>query len=508
MKKITALILIFCMILSVTSCTKESGNEEISESGTVKYEEDATCDADLSGTNSYSVTNDNAFNLNFKETQYGTVVENKFIKTSEQNVSTFAADVDTASYANIRRYLKENQEVPADAVRIEEMINYFNYDYGTPKENEPFSVVCDISGSPWSDNHLIRIGLATEEPDYSKLPDSNLVFLVDVSGSMTFPNKLPLAKKAFSMLTENLKENDRISIVTYASDDTVLIEGKSGDSQLEIQSAIENMTAGGGTHGSKGIITAYEIAEKYYIEGGNNRVILATDGDLNIGITDTEQLTELIKEKKQSGIYLSVMGFGTDNLMDDKLESIADNGNGNYSYIDSALEARKVLIEEMGGTLFTVAKDVKLQVQFDTDAVEEYRLVGYEDRVMANEDFEDDSKDGGEIGAGHKVTVIYEVKTKDISKDKWFDLNIRYKKPESDKSELITYSFGTSNYKKSISEDNMFAVSVAQFGMLLRKSENVSGDYSDVLNRIKDLDCVKEDIYKKEFLEFVKQLAD
>ncbi len=477
-----------------------------SESGNILQTGDHKTDGDYAIMG--SVTNDNGFIPDYSGEGYAQIIENKFVKTSEQNTSTFAADVDTASYANLRRYINSGHTVVnKDAVRIEEMINYFNYDYGTPKDDEPFSVATEIFDCPWNSNKLVRIGLATKQPEYDKMPASNLVFLIDVSGSMSSANKLPLVKQAFSMLTENLGKNDKISIVTYASSDKIVIEGYGSDKQLEIQNAIENLEAGGGTHGSKGIITAYEIAQKYFIKGGNNRVILATDGDLNIGVTDTNELTDLIIQKKQSGIYLSVMGFGTGNLMDETLEAIADNGNGNYSYIDSTLEARKVLIEEMGGTLFTVAKDVKLQVEFNSEAVSEYRLIGYENRVMANEHFNDDTKDGGEIGAGHRVTVLYEIKTTDKKTDTWFNLGIRHKKPDGDKSELLTYTAGTKNYTKTPSEDSVFASSVAQFGMLLRGSQYVSGNYSDILKRIENLSCVKTDPYKKELLGFVQKYA-
>ncbi len=479
----------------------EAENGEIIQTGNHESDEDYL----ILGT----VTNDNGFipdsGYNPSGEGYAQITENKFIKTAEQNVTTFAADVDTASYANIRRFINEGTRVEKDAVRVEEMINYFNYDYESPKDDDPFSVTTEVFDCPWNQNKLIKIGLATAQPDYSKMQPSNLVFLIDVSGSMDTANKLPLVKQAFSMLTENLGKNDKISIVTYASEDKIVIEGYGADKQVEIQNAIENLRAGGGTHGSKGIITAYELAQKYFIKDGNNRVILATDGDLNIGVTDTKELTDLIIQKKQSGIYLSVMGFGTGNLMDEKLEAIADNGNGNYNYIDSVHEARKVLVEEMGGTLFTVAKDVKLQVEFNKDTISEYRLIGYENRVMANEHFDDDTKDGGEIGAGHKVTVIYEVKPVDNTIGEWFYLKIRHKKPDSDTSSLNTCEI--TGYSKTPSEDSVFAAAVAQFGMLLRESEYVSGTYSDIQKRIENLNCVKDDPYKKEFLGFVKKYA-
>lgn len=556
MKKLTAAILILCILFSFAGCAKAELDEPLPnltiEENILQQQQtqqptqqpieqnkptndkeekpssptlDTKVDFDVGGsvvstesgciietnTNiSQSVTNDNGFipDVIQPSESYTQITENKFIKTSENNLSTFAADVDTASYTRIRRYLSESgiDSVPADLVRIEEMINYFSYDYKEPEDDKPFAVQSEIFDCPWNnESKLIKIGLSTKKADMSKLTGSNLVFLIDVSGSMNAADKLPLVQKAFSMLGENLTADDRISIVTYASSDQVVLDGVFGNEQIKIQNAIENLRAGGGTYGSKGIITAYELAEKYFIEGGNNRVILATDGDLNIGLTTESELKELITKKKESGVYLSVMGFGTGNLNDKNLEALADNGNGNYAYIDNQLEARRALITDMGGTLFTVAKDVKLQAEFNKDAVSEYRLIGYENRVMASEDFNDDKKDGGEIGAGHRVTVLYEVKVSDTNAEKWLTLNIRHKKPDGNTSELNTYDVGKNNYTDKPSEDSVFATAVAQFGMLIRKSENVTGSFEEVYNRIKDLECVKADPYKKEFLGFVQK---
>ncbi|MBQ7371517.1 MAG: von Willebrand factor type A domain-containing protein, partial [Blautia sp.] len=342
--------------------------------------------------------------------EYSYQEENSWMSVKTSPFSTFAADVDTASYANLRRMILRGQEIPADAVRIEEMINYFSYDYAKPQGDEPFSVTTEIAPCPWNaDTELLLIGLQAKKMEQEERPASNLVFLIDVSGSMGDPDKLPLVQRSIHLLAENLGPKDRISIVTYADGDEVVLEGVSGEKQAEISAAMEDLMAGGGTNGSAGIQTAYEIAEKFFIPGGNNRIILATDGDLNIGITDEGSLTHLIKEKAKSGVFLSVLGFGFGNLSDTNMEALADNGNGNYSYIDSVSEARKVLIDEMGATLFTVAKDVKLQVEFNPERIKGYRLIGYENRTMAAEDFSDDSKDGGEIGAGHRVTALYEI---------------------------------------------------------------------------------------------------
>ena len=342
--------------------------------------------------------------------EYSYQQENAWMSVKTSPFSTFAADVDTASYANLRRMILRGERIPADAIRIEEIINYFSYDYPEPQDGEPFSVTTEIAPCPWNENtQLLLIGLQAKKMEQTERPASNLVFLVDVSGSMDEYNKLPLVQQSMHLLTESLGPEDRVSIVTYASGDKVVLEGVSGENQAEISSAMEDLMAGGGTNGSAGIQTAYEIAEKYFIPDGNNRIILATDGDLNIGITDEGSLTRLIQEKAKSGVYLSVLGFGTGNISDTNMEALADHGNGNYSYIDSVSEARKVLIEEMGQTLFTVAKDVKLQVEFNPEKIKGYRLIGYENRVMAAEDFADDTKDGGEIGAGHRVTALYEI---------------------------------------------------------------------------------------------------
>ncbi len=541
--KFITILLILCLLISLSACGKQT-DDEIAAPGALvpdspEYTETTTPDTTekpkndqvgnetvkeetgvtensggaiigTGGTLNGATSNSSGFipdGYNYIGENYGERVENKFISTKENKLSTFAADVDTASYTRLRRYINESPaQIPADLVRVEEMINYFSYDYKKPEEGAPFSAEIEIFDCFWNkENKLLKIGIATNEPDYSVMPKSNLVFLIDVSGSMASADKLPLVQQAFSLLSENLRKDDKISIVTYAASDSVVLDGVSGSDQYAIQTAIENLTAGGGTHGSKGIITAYELAAKHFIKGGNNRVILATDGDLNIGVTDTKELENLIVEKKKSGVYLSVMGFGTGNLQDDKLETLADNGNGNYSYIDSKTEARRVLIEEMGGTLFTVAKDVKFQLEFNEAAISEYRLIGYENRIMASEDFEDDTKDGGEIGAGHKVTILYELKMKDESADKWAVLNVRYKEPEGDKSALKVFDIKKEHYTKELSENSVFAASVAQFGMLLSKSEYVSGSCNDIYSRLDKLQCIKDDPYKKEFYELVKK---
>ena len=447
--------------------------------------------------------------------EYGHVSENDFIQTSTEPTSTFAADVDTASYSNVRNYLNSGLMVPEDAVRIEEMINYFHYDYDEPKKGEPFSVNMEVDACPWNENHqLVMIGLKAKKIDDSKRKPTNFVFLIDTSGSMNSSDKLPLVKTAYNKLLNELGEDDTVSIVTYAGSDTVVLEGESGDNTDVISEAIENLEAHGSTNGSAGINTAYELAETYFKKGGNNRVILATDGDLNVGVTSEDGLTELITEKKESGIYLSVLGFGSDNLKDNKLEALADNGNGNYAYIDSVYEAKRVLVEEMGATLETVAKDVKLQTTFDENVVEKYRLIGYENRMMANEDFDDDSVDGGEIGSGHEVTAIYEIvpaKGVDTSSGKHIlDFSVRYKKPNADDSKLLEYkcNYSKNGFNNQASDNMLWAESLACFGMILKGSDYSNECTFDLARQLAEKTSYKDDSLKVEYLELLDQAED
>lgn len=458
--------------------------------------------------------------------EYSHMDENGFHSAALSPLSTFAADVDTASYANLRRMLLNGQEVPADAVRIEEMVNYFRYDYPEPEGDAPFSVSTEIAPCPWNDDTLLlRVGLQAPQPDWEAMPPSNLVFLLDVSGSMDQWNKLPLVKQAFLLLTEHLRLGDTISIVTYASSDRVMLDGATGDEAETIQAAIEDLTAGGSTAGSRGILTAYELARKHFIPGGNNRVILATDGDLNVGVTSEGELVKLIEEQKKDGIFLSVLGFGEGNLKDNKLEALADHGDGNYAYIDSVLEAKRVLVEEMGGTLFTVAKDVKFQVEFNPAQVKAYRLIGYENRLMDAEDFADDAKDGGEVGAGHRVTVLYELalpgsglefpesdlkyqETVPTGSDEWLTVSVRYKEPEGTESRLLEYPVGKEQVRDTPSADTAFAACVAQFGMLLRDSEYAgTATYQGVAEQLASLPGINDDPYRSELLYLVQRQA-
>lgn len=459
--------------------------------------------------------------------EYNYIEENGYTAVSSAPLSTFSADVDTASYTNIRRMIYDGYDVPPEAVRIEEMINYFDYHYSDPDENEPFAVHAELSDCPWNkDTELLMIGINTKSTD-SLLDDRepmNLVFLIDVSGSMYSEDKLPLVQRSFSMLTDNLSSRDRISIVTYAGSDEVVLEGADGNDRQRVLDAINSLEAGGSTAGAAGINTAYEIAEKYFIKGGNNRVILATDGDLNVGLSSESELTGLIEEKRESGVFLSVLGFGSGNLKDNKLEALADHGNGNYSYIDSEREARKVLVDEMSGTLYTAAKDVKFQLEFNPANIKGYRLIGYENRTMAAEDFNDDTKDAGEIGAGHSVTVLYELVPADSPMEIGSDLkysansdskkmgnelltvNIRYKDPDGSESKLLSYPVERSLYSKTRSENMTFAAAVAEFGMLLRNSRYI-GDitYSNIATQLSEYDY-HSDEFKDEFVYLVNTM--
>lgn len=461
--------------------------------------------------------------------EYNSITEAGFKNVLQNPLSTFSIDVDTASYSNVRRMIFNEEAVNSDAVRIEEMINYFTYDYPEPTDDVPFSVNTEMYDCPWNeDTQLFLVGLQAEKIDLSDRKPMNLVFLIDVSGSMYSEDKLPLVQEAFAMLAENLNENDRISIVTYAGAEQVVLEGESGSNYPRIAESLYNLTAGGATAGAKGIVQAYKLAEKYYIEGGNNRVILATDGDLNVGLSSEEELTALIEEERETGVNLSVLGFGTGNLKDDRLEALADNGNGNYAYIDSLMEARKVLVQEMGGTLYTIAKDVKIQTEFNPEFVESYRLIGYENRALADEDFANDSVDAGEIGAGHSVTALYELvltekavlavndmelkyqETEGTSPadTELMTISLRYKEPEGTESRLVEYPIlAEGSAGREMPENLAFAAAVAEFGMLLRDSEFAgTSSYAQITELLEQTDM--HDDYRQEFAELARLALD
>ena len=468
--------------------------------------------------------------INWNTEEYDSIRENVFKDVSTSPLSTFAADVDSASYSNLRRLINNGytlKEIPAGAVRAEEMINYFTYNYDGPEGNDPFGVNAEISTCPWNSEHkLLHLGLQTEAIDFSETPDSNIVLLVDVSGSMSDENKLPLVKESFSLLIDNLSEKDTVSIVTYASGVDVVLEGVSGDRKDKILDALDSLRAGGSTNGTGGIDEAYRVAEANFIKNGNNRVIIASDGDFNVGKSSASDLSKQIQEKAKKGIYLSVLGYGMYNYSDTRMETLADDGNGNYAYIDTLHEAKKVLVEELGANMLTVAKDVKFQVEFNPKYVSEYRLIGYENRALNNEDFEDDTKDAGEIGAGHSVTVLYEIvptteENSDNGKDlkyqtsnlteealksnDWLTLSVRYKEPDEDESKLLEYEIGSNYYTDKPSEDFIFSAAVAEFAMVVRNSEYVADGSLDHI--VEELNTIPlKDEYRREFATLVDKL--
>jgi Ca-activated chloride channel homolog len=467
--------------------------------------------------------------------QYDPIRDNAFLPVAKEPLSTFSIDVDTASYANIRRFLREGRLPPPDAVRIEEMINYFPYNYSPPTDGTPFAVAMETAQCPWRTEHrLLRIGLKGREIDRKNRGASNIVFLLDVSGSMNEANKLPLVKEAMEMLVGQLQEDDRVAIVTYASDTHVVLPSARGNERERITGAIDALQAGGCTYGSGGIQLAYKQAAEHFVTGGVNRVILCTDGDLNVGVTRDEDLVEMIQEKAKSGVFLTVLGFGEGNLKDSKMQKLADKGNGIYAYIDGLREAHRVLIEQMAGSLVTIAKDVKIQIEFNPAAVRAYRLVGYEKRVMANQDFSDDKKDAGEIGAGHTVTALYELvpaaadesdaadvpglKYQRVPKEKLtpaadrselLTLKIRYKEPEQNASKLLEFTAKDSDKRfGEASADFRFAASVASFGMMLRSSPYRGNlNYAAVAEFAAGALDHDPNGYRAEFLDLVRQAA-
>ena len=472
----------------------------------------------------YPDENEDYIQMNTEE--YSKIVENIFKDVATSPLSTFSADVDTASYSNLRRWINMGysvDQIPEGAVRAEEMINYFHYDYKGPEGDDPFGINAQISDCPWNKEHkLLHLGLQTEAIDFSETPDSNIVFLVDVSGSMSDDNKLPLVKESFNLLVDNLTEKDTVSIVTYASGVNVVLDSANGNDKDKIRQAINGLRAGGGTNGAGGIEEAYKIAEKNFIKDGNNRVIIASDGDFNIGKTSQSDLSSQIKENAKKGVYLSVLGFGMYNYSDTRMETLADDGNGNYAYIDTLHEAKKVLVSELSANMLTVAKDVKLQVEFNPKYVAEYRLIGYENRSLNNEDFNDDKKDAGEIGAGHSVTVLYEIvpagedsdsstelkyqenKLTDeaLNSNDWLTLSIRYKEPNEDESKLLEYQIGADYYTDKPSDDFIFSAAVAEFAMLLRKSDFIAdGSFAHIVEELNTIPL--NDEYRREFATLV-----
>ncbi|MBK8805224.1 MAG: von Willebrand factor type A domain-containing protein [Bacteroidales bacterium] len=454
--------------------------------------------------------------------EYDVINENKFKEVTSNPLSTFSVDVDRASYSNVRRMLNYGQKPPIDAVRIEEMINYFEYAYPQPTDNHPFSINMEYGECPWNTEHqLVHIGIKGVETQTQNIPASNLVFLIDVSGSMESEDKLGLLKESFAVLVENLREKDRVAIVVYAGAAGEVLPSTSGSDKKSILASLDKLTAGGSTAGGAGIELAYAISQKNFIKSGNNRVILATDGDFNVGSSGDADMVRLIEEKRKSGVYLTILGFGMGNYKDSKMEQMSNAGNGNYAYIDNIKEANKVFGVELWGTLFTIAKDVKIQLEFNPDKVKAYRLIGYENRLLNNEDFNDDKKDAGEIGSGHTVTALYEIipghssettssidnleyqKQTTVKSENILTLKVRYKKPTEDVSNLIVSRVKESDINK-VSNNFFFSSAIAEFGMLLRNSEfKANASYSQVKSLVKQTMGSDKYGYKSEFLTLV-----
>ena len=468
--------------------------------------------------------------VDYNTEQYDKITDNPFLDVKQNPLSTFSIDVDTASYANVRRYLNSGSLPPKDAVRIEELIIYFSYNYAEPEGKAPFSVATEISTAPWKpENYLMKIALKGISIEKKNIPPRNLVFLMDVSGSMLTPDKLPLVKQGLKLLLSELTEKDKISIVVYAGACGLALEPTSGDKKEKIAEALDAMEAGGSTNGGAGIQLAYKIARQNFQKGGINRVILATDGDFNVGISSQGELIRLIEKERESGVFLTVLGFGTGNIKDTTMEQLANKGNGNYAYIDSLMEARKVLVTQSGGTLVTIAKDVKLQLEFNPKYIKSYRLIGYENRLLRNEDFNDDKKDAGEIGSGHYVTALYELSptqnksstppvdplkyqddrknSKASDSDEILTIKFRYKEPNGNKSSLLSFpiQYNILDFGQT-SNDFRFASSVAAFGMLLRDSEyKGKANWKDTYELAKKSLGQDKEGYRSEFVQLVEK---
>jgi Ca-activated chloride channel family protein len=473
------------------------------------------------------------YNNDFNTEGYASVNENGFKVVKNDPLSTFSIDVDNASYSNIRRFINMGQLPPADAVRIEEMINYFKYDYPEPNGEHPFSVYTELAVCPWNNNHqLLQVGLRGKSIDKSSLPPSNLVFLLDVSGSMDDPGKLPLLKSAFGMLVNELRAQDHVAIVVYAGAAGLVLESTPGSRKEVIMRAIDNLRAGGSTAGGAGLKLAYDEADRNFVKGGNNRIILATDGDFNVGESSNGGMERLVEEKREQGVFITVLGFGMGNIKDDKMEIIADKGNGNYAYIDNLQEARRVLVREFGGTLFTIAKDVKFQIEFNPAKVQSYRLIGYENRLLNDEDFNDDKKDAGEMGSGHNVTALYELipsgaderipsvdplKYQDsrilpetLNSREFLTIKLRYKKPDGKTSMLLEKTVkGPVEEFENASDNLRFASAVTEFGMILRSSSfKGSATIESAISHAGRARGVDEEGYRAELIRMMKTVRD
>lgn len=464
----------------------------------------------------------------FNAEEYSHIVENEFISPKDEALSTFSIDVDRASYSNVRRIINENRMPPIDAVRVEEMINYFPYNYSEPVNDEPFSVQHHLMDCPWNTEHqILHLGIQGKRIEKEALPPSNLVFLIDVSGSMGTPNKLELVKSSLSLLVDNVREEDRIAIVVYAGAAGLVLESTSGAQKSIIKEAIQNLQSGGSTAGGRGIELAYKIAQENFIEAGNNRVIIATDGDFNVGISDEGGLVRLIEEKREKNIFLSVLGYGVGNYKDNKMQKLADAGNGNHAYVDDMAEAKKTLIHEFGSTLFTIAKDVKIQIEFNPEFVGAYKLIGYENRLLDKQDFNNDKKDAGDLGAGHSVTVFYEIipaKNDKMSESEvdalkyqsmassenttdFATLKMRFKSPKGVKSQKVEWVI-LPNLSSMVNDEIQFGLCVAEFGLLLRESTSIENrNFQNLLDIVKPLVVENDGGYRSEFITLLEKVV-
>lgn len=461
---------------------------------------------------------------------YGNINEIGFLKADKDPLSTFSIDVDAAAYSNVRRFINNGGLPPKDAVRIEEMVNYFDYDYAQPTGKDPVNIVTEIAPAPWNPNHkLLHIGLQARTISTESLPASNLVFLIDVSGSMNSANKLPLLVSSLKLLTDQLRTKDKVAIVVYAGSSGLALPATAGDNKTAIKEALNRLSAGGSTAGGAGLELAYKVATENFVKGGNNRIILATDGDFNVGQSSDSDMQKLIEEKRKSGVFLTVLGYGMGNYKDSKMETLADKGNGNYAYIDNITEAKKVLVNEFGGTLFTIAKDVKFQLEFNPAKVQAYRLIGYENRMLNSEDFNNDQKDAGEIGSGHTVTALYEIiptgvksefigsvdelkyqknskKPIENTSDDLLTIKLRYKEPDGNNSKLMQKAVvDNGNSKSELSSNFKFSAAVAEFGMLLRQSDYKQQSSFEQVVQLAESSLGKDkDGYRSEFLRLAK----
>ena len=525
MKKISVLVIMLSMVISA-GCGANPKQENSSAVGIAASSAPSATESTYNG-NAAATSMPNAEAPDYyvpNQEEYLTVNENSFVDTINNSMLTFSLKVDTASYRNAIRYINSGNIPPTDAVRTEEFINYFNYDGKMPETDGPFSIYTEVGKSIFdSSRYLAFIRVKSKDIDRDSLPHSNLTFLIDSSGSMSSYDKLPLLKSAFSLLTETLTENDTVSIVTYAGNSSIVLDSISGDRKTEINRAINSLQAGGSTAGGEGILTAYALAEKNFKPSGNNRIILATDGDFNVGVSSTKELERLISRKRESGVYLSVLGFGMGNLKDNIMETLAKNGNGNYSYIDSISEAKKVLVDELDSNLYTIADDVKAQVEFNPALVSSYRLIGYENRQMDNRDFNNDQKDAGEIGVGTDVVLMFELTLANESGgykyqndnrqpdngeygDELFEVRIRYKDPGASSSQLITIPVKTEQVFGENSSDFYFASAVAGFAHLLRNSEHTGGvTINRVIAQAENNMGYDESNYRMEFIQIAER---